>query len=375
MSSPATKPFDPSDPSAYAPKWLRERRPKEPRLVKSDGGDPPPSVDPPKRPPEPKSHFKFLPLQREDHLRELESTLRVLQQKPVPPRSASALEKTLRDQTHEEAPRDPTRAWTPPLVPALGHRRGSSSSGGSMFIEGFRVPRSLEPQYLPPPPQEPRSTYVRRAISLLIMSGIAAPLAYFSIVGWEPASPPSQPKKSAAVQTGTVMLASVPQTPPKVQPSEGERNIAKTPDRRDPFAGAASPASVSTQPTPSPSATVPQTNTVGWAAPGAGNEGATSKKILRQLHPEEIDLLITQGEQFIAAGDLVTARTVFQRAAEAGDAKAALALGATYDPMLLARLGVKGVGGDADKARTWYERAKEFGSSEASRRLEMLASR
>ena len=49
-----------------------------------------------------------------------------------------------------------------------------------------------------------------------------------------------------------------------------------------------------------------------------------------------------QGEQFIAAGDVVTARTAFQRAAEAGDAKAAVALGAAYDPTVLAKLEVVG---------------------------------
>ena len=51
-----------------------------------------------------------------------------------------------------------------------------------------------------------------------------------------------------------------------------------------------------------------------------------------------------QGEQFVASGDLVTARLVFQRAAEAGDATAALAMGATYDPTVLAKLGARGIG-------------------------------
>ena len=39
--------------------------------------------------------------------------------------------------------------------------------------------------------------------------------------------------------------------------------------------------------------------------------------------------------QFIAAGDVVTARLAFQRAAEAGDANAAVALGATSIPRCL----------------------------------------
>ena len=86
-------------------------------------------------------------------------------------------------------------------------------------------------------------------------------------------------------------------------------------------------------------------------------------------------LLIKQGEQFIAAGDVVTARIVFQRAAEAGDPNAAVALGATYDPTVLARLGVVGMGADVEKARTWYQKAESLGSPEAARRLKILANR
>jgi len=69
------------------------------------------------------------------------------------------------------------------------------------------------------------------------------------------------------------------------------------------------------------------------------------------------------------------ARLVFQRAAEGGNAVAALALGATYDPVVLASLGVRGVDADVAKARTWYQRAKDFGEPEASRRLDVLANR
>jgi TPR repeat protein len=96
---------------------------------------------------------------------------------------------------------------------------------------------------------------------------------------------------------------------------------------------------------------------------------------IRALDREEIKLFITQGEQFIAAGDVVTARIAFQRAAEAGDADAAVALGATYDPTVLAKLGVVGISPDVAKARSWYQKAEKLGSPEARRRLEVLADR
>ena len=100
-----------------------------------------------------------------------------------------------------------------------------------------------------------------------------------------------------------------------------------------------------------------------------------SSPALRALDAEQIKLLMKQGEQFIAAGDVVTARTAFQRAAEAGDAKAAVALGATYDPTVLAKLGVVGISADVAKARSWYQKAEKLGSPEAKRRLEALADR
>ena len=99
-----------------------------------------------------------------------------------------------------------------------------------------------------------------------------------------------------------------------------------------------------------------------------------SSKSRHVLAPEEIELLMKQGEQMIAAGDVATARTVLQRAADAGDANAAMALGATYDPNVLARLGVVGVSAEVEKARSWYQKAETLGSPDARRRLDLLAS-
>jgi TPR repeat protein len=107
----------------------------------------------------------------------------------------------------------------------------------------------------------------------------------------------------------------------------------------------------------------------------ADAQAAPASKGTRVLDPEEIKLFMKQGEQFIAAGDVVTARTVFQRAVEAGDANAAMALGATYDPTVLAKLGVVGMSADVEKARSWYQTAEKLGSPEARRRLDVLADR
>jgi hypothetical protein len=117
-------------------------------------------------------------------------------------------------------------------------------------------------------------------------------------------------------------------------------------------------------------------DTVPIGQPGAtGAQAPPSSKTIRVLDPEEIKLLMKQGEQFFAAGDVVTARIVFQRAAEAGNANAAMALGATYDPTVLAKLGVVGIGADVERARSWYQKAQDLGAPEARGRLEVLADR
>jgi hypothetical protein len=81
--------------------------------------------------------------------------------------------------------------------------------------------------------------------------------------------------------------------------------------------------------------------------------------------------LIDRGTQFLDAGDVAAARLLFNRAANAGDAVAAVAMGKTYDPAPLADRGVRGMA-DPEKARTWYKKAAAMGSTEARRLLETL---
>jgi hypothetical protein len=107
----------------------------------------------------------------------------------------------------------------------------------------------------------------------------------------------------------------------------------------------------------------------GVAAPAAGPPAAST----RRLASEEVAVLVRRGEDLVASGDLAAARLLLQRAAEAGDRRAALALAATYDPLVLEQMRTQGIAADAGLARSWYEKAKQLGSAEASRRLEVLA--
>jgi hypothetical protein len=93
------------------------------------------------------------------------------------------------------------------------------------------------------------------------------------------------------------------------------------------------------------------------------------------LKPDQIAELIERGSEFVGIGDLNSARLLFERAAEARDPKGAFALAATYDPIVLEQMGIRGPAADVQMARVWYQKAEKFGSPGAPRRLELLASR
>ena len=92
------------------------------------------------------------------------------------------------------------------------------------------------------------------------------------------------------------------------------------------------------------------------------------------LAADEIAGLVKRGQDLLRTGDIASARLLLRRAANAGSASAALAMGGTFDGAVLAQLGVVGFAANADQARFWYRKAAEFGSAEADKRLQSLAS-
>jgi hypothetical protein len=108
------------------------------------------------------------------------------------------------------------------------------------------------------------------------------------------------------------------------------------------------------------------------AAPAV--EPAPPEPAIHQLDPDAIAALLTRADALIASGDVAAARLVLRRAADAQDARAAMTLAETYDPVFLEKLGVRGFVPDLAMARSWYEKARILGSAEAPRRLETLAS-
>lgn len=117
------------------------------------------------------------------------------------------------------------------------------------------------------------------------------------------------------------------------------------------------------------------------ALQGGGPQAAAAPEVavpaepIHHLDAGEIAALLKRGDALIASGDVAAARLVLRRAAEAGDARAAMMLAGTYDPTVLEKLGVHGVVPDLVMARSWYEKARRFGAPEASSQLDRLANR
>jgi hypothetical protein len=92
------------------------------------------------------------------------------------------------------------------------------------------------------------------------------------------------------------------------------------------------------------------------------------------VRSDEVELgrIVTEGKKQLAAGNVASARLLFQRAADGGSGESARLLGDTWDPAKLFAIGVRGINGDIERAIHWYERADELGDSQAKARLSAL---
>jgi hypothetical protein len=371
MSTPLVKPFNPFDLSPYAPKKARMQGSAEPAAgnddeigarVPPDGASEPRAADqaqddvaqaraasPPETAEQQSAGHPSVADARDPDMDRIETSLRWLQQ--------------------EGAARRLPRAVQLPPIAGLRSVGDRARSRGEQFINGIRVPPSLAPERLRPPPEmRERRDYLRGPLRILVASLIAAPIAYyFSVGSFTLSSQPPREPKLASIASRVVTAQQFPLPKEDLRPGEAEDYSSMLVSRNR---------VVPQPPAPAGNAVPPAVDIP--AATPAGPEPVAAAPVVqaaRELAPEDIRLLLQKGEQFVAAGDLITARQVYRRAAEAGNAVAALAMGATFDPAVLARLGTIGMIADADKAREWYEKARSFGSPDATRRLESLAAR
>ena len=118
------------------------------------------------------------------------------------------------------------------------------------------------------------------------------------------------------------------------------------------------------QPIPPASDTLPATNAAPISVPQSATPAPNDPAV--QLDSDEMTRLIKRGKDFLAQGNFASARLLFKRAADAGSAEAALALGSTYDPSVIKQLGAVSITPDIDAALKWYETAADHGSAEAA---------
>jgi hypothetical protein len=214
---------------------------------------------------------------------------------------------------------------------------------------------ALDPDAVPEPPVDDIQSLWPMALRLCAVAGVAAAVA------WAVISLPGTRLLRHDIVRGDV------QAPPPVADTQKQDPL------RTPAAAGlllqhglseanASPAPADAMPVPPPQPTIaPPSNDVAVAPP-----------VSLSLASDEIAMLLKRGKDAFSTGDLAAARLLLRRAAEGGSAEAALALGATFDPLVLRRLGAIGAAPDAAQARQWYQKAVALGSSTASQPLAQL---
>jgi hypothetical protein len=183
-----------------------------------------------------------------------------------------------------------------------------------------------------------------------------------------PAGPPAKPADQPAVsepaapsmQTARVPLsagpvASLTSDPATSDPSPSQDTHRPTQERLEARLATAPPPD-STQMTAGPAAT-----------------SSTSPPATAPLPPDIVAKLLERGAAMLAAGDISAARLLYGRAAEAGSAQAAVAVGKTYEPVFLANKGTIGIRADPTIAAGWYRRAASLGAATAASSSEQPA--
>jgi TPR repeat protein len=90
-----------------------------------------------------------------------------------------------------------------------------------------------------------------------------------------------------------------------------------------------------------------------------------------RLSSDVVSALMKRGDQSLSLGDVAAARLLYRRAAEAGNAAAAVALGRTYDPNSV----TSGSRPEPAIAAEWYQKAVRLGDPHAAELLKKLDGR
>ena len=238
-----------------------------------------------------------------------------------------------------------------PMVPA---RPTAGLPGtGLRLLEGDDNTLRLDPDTLFVP-QRRRSSLAASVAKVVVVSAIAAPTAYF-IANWlqAPATPAaSDPLVVAAplVLPDDQADTRIPATAPDDTATPQGRPVGVTTVATAPEAVTPEPPAVQPRVVP-PAADVPPTTAAAQPAAAPARPPLT---------PQEAAKMVERGNILFNAGDIVSARLLFRRAADAGNASGATALAMTFDADVLAKQ-MLGSAADPEEAQRWYARARELG--------------
>jgi hypothetical protein len=297
------------------------------------------------------------------------------------------------DHLNSKSPPDEVLRYAPNRQRYPGYRSAQAGVSDDAFSEEENPSYCSMAQMFAPEPErsrKPRSN--NQTVKMLIRSGAvvgAAALALFiAYIATQPDQLEADAQTAerfkgvsnavAAVRTAVIRLpapATVPQQsdPPAVKTVPSQR-AEPAPDASD----------VSTDRGSAPTLAPVEPVRAAAPPPAPAPKVAALQPELRPAPPEpvhnvpqltanELAILMARGRRLMESGDLSSARPVYRRAAEAGYAEAALALGETYDPVTMRERRVFGMVPDVKQARHWYERARDLGSPEAPTRLQRLA--
>lgn len=216
-----------------------------------------------------------------------------------------------------------------PAAPALASGEHDASSLARRFAPPSARLRAAAADPTVLPPVEPARGHGTKRRTTLLAAGATAAAVIIGGVFWLGGfggSNASFPKSGAATRPAASALASAALSIPIDPPAPGHATLSE-------HGGAEAAASVS---------------------PSLGF-------VVRSGESDRIEGLMAHGREMIEAGYLAGARAYYRRAAEAGSGEAAIAVGATYDPDIIARLGVFGLKPDRAEAAKWYARAAGLG--------------
>lgn len=274
----------------------------------------------------------------------------------------------LHDQREVDAPPIGVEAGSPPV----------------MQEPPWKLP-SLEPDWLPPPPTRTESALgaLGRLVGVIVIAAVVGVVG--SLWGVEyflgSAPLPQNPLSSHQANVAANLSANPAEAPPATRglaPGLADDDARRAADvAADPVRRRATPVpdvqSASAPSLPAPPA-APSRSTVLQSNRQSSPDPASAPA--KPLDAADIALMLKSGAQFRANGNIAAARMMLQRAADAGDATAAFALAETYDPVVLAGLGVRGgIAPDVALAERWYAKANALGTSAAEERLVRLTHR